>query len=280
MKYLITGKNGQLAKEFIRRLTLKNIEFTALSHDELDICDTGMVLNAFDSIRPDIVINTAAYNNVDLAEKRYYDAYKTNAAGVKNLAYASRKYNSLLIHFSTDYVFNGKKNQPYTEDDEPDPINEYGKSKYTGEILLKEELSQYLIFRLSWVYGDGKNNFIARLYEWLKKNDELSVAIDEISVPTSIETVVDVTLMSIDKGIRGLYHLTSSGYTSRYEWALEILKIAGIKREIRPVSKNIFNLPARRPDFSAMNNRRISGLLNIEIPFWNEALKKFLTSRK
>ncbi len=280
MRYLITGKNGQLAGEFIKSLKVKGIEFTALSHTELDISDTERVMEIFESIRPEVVINTAAFNHVDLAQKRYYEAFKTNALGVKNLAYASKKYNAFLIHYSTDYVFNGQKRVPYIEDDEPDPINEYGKSKYIGELLLMEELSRYLIFRLSWVYGDGKQNFITKLDEWLKKNGEIKIAIDEVSVPTWTKTVVNVTLMAINKGVTGLYHLTSSGYTSRYEWAKEILKIRGINRDIKPVSKSIFNLPAKRPDFSAMSNRRISEILDIEIPVWKETLREFLTSCK
>ncbi len=280
MKYLITGKNGQLAGEFIKSLTVKGIEFTAMSHAELDISDTGKVIEIFESVKPEIVINTAAFNHVDLAEKRYHEAFKTNALGVKNLAYASRRYNAFLIHFSTDYVFNGKKREPYTEEDEPDPANEYGKSKYIGELFLMEEISRYLIFRLSWVYGDGKQNFIAKLDEWLKKDGEIKIAIDEVSVPTWTKTVVDVTLRAIHEGVTGLYHLTSSGYASRYEWAIEILKIRGIKSEIKPVSKSIFNLPARRPDFSAMSNRRISEILDIEIPLWKETLREFLISRK
>ncbi|MCX7794579.1 MAG: NAD(P)-dependent oxidoreductase, partial [Thermodesulfovibrionales bacterium] len=210
-------------------------------------------------------------NYVDLAETNYYEAVRTNTIGVRNLAYGAKKISAFLVHFSTDYVFNGKKAIPYTEEDIPDPINMYGKSKYMGELSIKEELVSYLIFRVSWVFGEGRQNFIYKLLQWCKEREYLDIAEDEVSCPTSTTTIVDVTLRALRERLTGLYHLTNSGYTTRYEWALFILRNLGIKKKVNPVPSSIFNLPAKRPAFSAMSNQKISRLLAISIPAWQEA---------
>jgi dTDP-4-dehydrorhamnose reductase len=158
----------------------------------------------------------------------------------------------------------------------PNPINEYGKSKLMGEIFLREEIGNYLLFRVSWVYGEGKQNFIYKLLTWTKNNEYLKVAYNEVSVPTSAKTIVDITLKALDNDLKGMFHLTNSGYASRYEWAKEIFRIKKIDKFILPVSKEIFSLPAKRPDFSAMSNRKISQVLNTKIPYWNEKLNEFL----
>ncbi len=271
MKYLIFGKNGQLGREFAKRLENKA---TALSHKECDISDLDEVLRAIAKIKPAIVINCAAYNNVDRAEEDYIEAYKVNALGVRNIAFACKKQNCFLVHYSTDYVFDGQKeNELYTEYDIPNPINQYGKSKLTGENWLEQEnLKNYLILRTSWVYGEGNQNFIYKLLQWTKNSDYLKIACDEISSPTSTRTIVDVTIKAIDKGLIGLYHLTNSGSASRYEWAKKVIEIKGIKKFIKPVSSEIFNLKAKRPKFSAMGNGKIEKLLNIKIADWKEEL--------
>ncbi len=272
MKYLIFGKNGQLGEEFVK--TLGN-DAAALSHKECDISNLNEVLKVFESTKPAIVVNCAAYNEVDKTEENYIEAYKVNALGVRNIAFACKKQNCLLVHYSTDYVFDGlKENGLYTEKDIPNPINEYGKSKLTGEKwLIEEDLKDYLILRTSWVYGNGNQNFIRKLFQWAQNSDCLKIACDEISVPTSTRTIVDVTLKAINKGLTGLHHLTNSGYASRYEWAKKIFEIKGIKKFIKPVSSEIFNLKAKRPKFSAMGNDRIKNLINVEIIDWEKELE-------
>jgi dTDP-4-dehydrorhamnose reductase len=277
MKYLIFGKNGQLGQTFQK--TLNNKDFLALSHKECDISNFNEVLEVFDNYKPDVVLNCAAYNLVDKAEEEYWNTYKTNALGVRNLAHASRIYNSYFITYSTDYVFDGnKENGLYTEEDRPNPLNEYGKSKLTGEKwVLEEGTNKFLIFRTSWVYGEGKQNFIYKLMQWAENNDYLKIAYDEISVPTSTKTIVEVTLKAVEQGLTGLYNLTNSGYASRYEWAKKILRLKGINKFILPVSKEVFNLPAKRPDFSAMSNNRISKDLGIRILLgWEEELERVI----
>ncbi len=275
MKYLIVGKDGQLGKEFQKKLSDKKT--VALGHKECDVSNLSQVLEIFQTYKPSVVINCSAYNLVDKAEEYFVNAFKVNALGVRNLAFASKKYNAFLIHFSTDYVFDGKKEDGlYTEEDKPNPINLYGKSKLTGEKWLEEETEDFLLFRVSWVYGEGKQNFIYKLFQWAENNPYLKIAYDEISVPTSTRTIVDISLKSLEKGLKGLYHLTNSGYASRYEWAKKVFEIKSIDKFIKPVSSDIFNLPAKRPKFSPMSNRKISSLLNVEINLWDKELEIFL----
>ena len=141
---------------------------------------------------------------------------------------------------------------------------------------MEEGVRNYLIFRTSWVYGEGKQNFIYKLLQWAKDNDCLKIAYDEISVPTSTGTLVTVTLKALEQGLTGLYHLVNSGCASRYEWAKKVFELKGIKKFIYPVSRDVFNLPAERPKFSAMSNDVIKKALNVGIPIWEEELQKFL----
>jgi len=276
MKILITGAKGQLGQEFVKKLQRENKEFLALPRDKLDISNLKQVLQVFEEYKPDVVINCSAYNLVDRAEEEKEIAYKTNAIGPKNLAFACQKYNTFLIHYSTDYVFDGKKETLYTEEDIPNPLSEYAKSKYLGEVFLKEETDRYLIFRVSWVYGEGKQNFIYKLLQWAQAQDYLKIACDEFSVPTSTRTIVEITLKAINAGLTGLYHLVNSDYASRYEWAKEVFRIKGIKKFIYPAYQADFNLPAKRPRFSAMSNEKICKNLGIKIKNWKEELKEVL----
>jgi dTDP-4-dehydrorhamnose reductase len=277
MKYLITGKNGQLASEFIRRFEERSIDFIAPDEAHLDITDAEKVKTAVEGYGPDVIINCAAYNLVDKAEQDRSLAFAVNAAGPQNLAQAAKAQKAVLVHFSSDYVFDGtKENGLYSEDDTVNPLNEYGTSKFAGEQHVLATNEKSLVLRLSWVFGPGKQNFLFKLREWAKNSEYLKIACDEFSVPTSTATVVDVTLKALAQGVTGRFHLTNSGYCSRYEWARMALRNMGIGKFIRPVSMDSFNLPAKRPKFSAMSNSRIGNILNISIPTWEEAVGSFL----
>lgn len=279
MKILITGANGQLAREFIKQLSNTNHTLLALSKAELDISDLGKTIAVVTGFKPDIIINCAAYNFVDDAEKYPALAYKTNAIGVKNLAYTAAILNSYLVHYSTDYVFNGNKQDGlYTEDDHTQPVNEYGKSKLLGEkCILEENLKKFLILRVSWVYGEGKQNFLSKLLAWSQTQENLKVAVDEFSVPTSTRTITEVTLKAFDAGLTGIYHLVNTDFASRYEWAREFFKLKGINKFIAPAYNTDFNLPAKRPKFSAMTNEKINKQLSITIPDWREEMRRIIS---
>ncbi|MGE5893221.1 MAG: dTDP-4-dehydrorhamnose reductase, partial [bacterium] len=280
MKYLITGKNGQLAQEFVRRFEKDRLDYLALDRNALDITVAEQVNHLLDSYRPDVIINCAAYNLVDRAEEDREKASLVNSLGPKMLAQAAHKRSAFLVHFSTDYVFDGTKEDGlYVEEDKPNPLNHYGMTKLAGEINIRNETDRYLIFRVSWLYGRGKQNFIYKLLEWSKSNEYVKVAYDEFSIPTSAETVVDVAVKAIEQRLTGLFHLTNSGFCSRYEWAKLILATLGIDKFIRPVSMDTFALPAKRPKFSAMQNKKLSGRLNTDIVRWNEAVSSFVGER-
>jgi len=274
MKFLITGARGQLAREFIAYFQEKGYGFAAFSKEELDVFDFEKVYQTIKEIKPDIIINCSAYNQVDLAEKEKHLVYKVNTIGVYNLAISAREIKAKLVHYSTDYVFDGTKVGFYTEEDQPNPLNEYGKSKLFGEFFIQEVLENYLIFRVSWVYGKGTQNFLYKLEEWAKKQEVLKIVVDEFSVPTSTRTIVEVTLKALDAELTGLYHLTNSGYASRYEWAKEYFRLKGIDKLVYPALQTDFNLPAKRPKWSVMSNKKISKALGIAIRDWREELAK------
>jgi len=277
MKYLITGKNGQLAQAFINKFKGQSIDFSAPEESQLDITDYNAAIAVVKAYRPDVIINCAAYNLVDRAEEDKDRVFAVNATGPKNLARVAASQKTLLVHFGSDYVFDGQKeNGLYTESDPVNPLNEYGKSKLAGEQHVMDELDQYLVLRLSWVFGSGKQNFIYKLTEWSRNNEYLKIACDEFSVPTYTGMVVDITLKAIEQGMTGRYHLTNSGFCSRYEWAKLILNTIGVKKFIRPVTMDTFNLPAKRPKFSAMINSTLAGLLNVDIPTWEASVRSFL----
>ena len=276
MKILITGKDGQLSREFQRVLENYSHTVIALEEKSLDISDSGLVTEAVLHYKPDVLLNCAAYNFVDKAEEDFETAYKVNALGVRNLACECKKNNVLLVHYSTDYIFDGAKENFYIEGDEPNPINNYGKSKFMGEKFLKEETDEFLLFRLSWVFGEGKNNFLYKLSEWAKKNRVLKVVCDQISVPTYTRDIVSLTMLAIVKDLRGVYHLTNSGYASRYEVARYLTEKLGMDNLILPVDSNHFPSPAKRPYFSAMSNLKLSNDLGCTVPDWRFGIDRYI----
>ncbi len=277
MKYIVTGSSGQLAKAFIEKFVELDVDFIAPGEQELDITNKEKISNVFSQYNPDVVINCAAYNNVELAEQDNTKAFLINKTAVTNLVEETKKYKAKLVHFSSDYVFDGKKKDFYIETDETNPLNEYGKSKLAGE---KEALKydKSLVCRLSWVTGYGQQNFIYKLSGWLKNNKTVSVSEDEISVPTFTFDIVNVIIKALDENLSGLYHLTNSGKASRYEVAKEFVKLNNFNNEIVPVPMASFNSKVQRPLFTAMSNKKISKELNINIPDWKTSLKKLLSN--
>ncbi len=268
-KILLIGNKGQLGIEFSQLFHSKSIDFRGYDLPEFDVGNKGDVIRVFEYYRPDVVINCSAYNFVDRAESEPEKCEYVNSIGVLGLAQICHQFNTFLVHFSTDYVFDGTKNEPYTENDAPNPMNQYGRSKLMGEKLIQKETEDYLILRTSWLYGKGKQNFIYKFLQWSKQNEIINIATDEISVPTSVSTVSQLTFLALQNGLRGLYHLTNSGFASRFEWAKLLKETLNLQVEINPARMEDFNLAARRPNFSAMDNTKISRELNFPIPDWN-----------
>lgn len=278
MKYLITGAQGQLALQFQKALKNSDHTLVAFTKEALDISDSNVVNERITEHTPDVVINCASYNLVDKAEEDFDSACGVNSTGVKNLAVACKNKDALLVHYSTDYVFDGTKEDFYTEEDEPNPVSKYGESKLQGEQLLKQETDNFLLFRVSWVFGEGKSNFLHRLSEWARKNRILKIVSDQVSVPTYTEDIVNVTMFALNKGLRGMYHLTNSGYASRYEFARYYLEQMEMYNIVMPVTSDYFPTPAKRPYFSAMSNRKLSQALNVDIPDWKLGVERYVNN--
>ena len=275
-KFLITGGNGQLAKEFIRSFDKQGYHYFAPSEDQLDITDFEQVKEVVGKYNPDIILNCAAYNDVDSAEKCPQKAFSVNSEAVKGLAEVCNDFNIFLVHFSSDYVFDGQKSDLYTEEDQPNPLNIYGKSKLKGEGAISARLTNFLIFRVSWAFGNGQQNFLYKVLQWASEKRNLSIVFDEESVPTYTNDVVEVTLLALEKSLKGVYHLTNNGYCSRYEWVKYYFEKIGNSTPIIPINFKEILSDAKRPQFSAMSNSKIAKELETEIPHWMDAVDRFV----
>lgn len=275
-RFLILGANGQLGKEFKKQLTARRLHVVAPDESECNITDFDAIVKTIEGIAPTHIINCAAFNAVDDAEAKSDLAHLINSKAVKNLARICKRNGIFFVHYSSDYVFDGRKDDLYTEDDTPNPLNVYGKSKLGGEIGVRENLDKFLVFRTSWVFGDGTQNFIHKLLGWASKNRVLKLTSDEVSVPTSTHDLVAVTLLALQKKLTGIYHLTNSGYASRYEWGRFVLQLLEKDNLVIPVPMAAFQTAAQRPGFSAMSNQHISESLGVQIPDWKEAVSRYL----
>jgi len=286
MKIVLIGKNGQLGWEFQRTLPSLG-EVISFGHNELDVSDHQAVLNTLKDIKPNLIINTSAYTEVDLAETQIELATKINAFAPGVMAEAARKINAVFIHYSTDYVFDGKNKTPYTEAEPTNPLNIYGKSKLTGEESIRQSGGAYLILRTSWVYSLRGNSFVNKVLGWSRKNKTLKIVSDQISCPTWAGTLTEITTRAIAmnktnffdyiRDRRGIYHLAGSGYTSRYEWAKMILacdpnRTEQLAQTIEPVSSEEFPTQAVRPHFTALSCGHFEKTFGLQLPNWTASL--------
>lgn len=254
MKILITGSKGMLAQDLIPVLQ-ESHKVIPFSEHEMDIIQKDVVLKNIKGIAPDILINCAAYTNVDKAEEEKDIAFQVNAVGVQNLAIACAEMNIPLCHISTDYVFDGKKNKPYTPFDQTDPLNAYGHSKLAGEKYIQWILNRFYIVRTSGLYGKGGSNFVYAILKLAREQSRLKIVTDQIGSPTSTLTVSAGIKNLIESGNFGIYHIAddSGNGISWFDYAKEIISIAGISAEIIPVTSEEFSRPAKRPAYSALS---------------------------
>ena len=254
MKILITGSNGMLGHDLCEALS-DNHELLLTTSKTLDITDERQVMDAICNEKPDIVINSAAYTNVDGCEENPDLAYDVNGKGVENLALACRKIDCALVHISTDYVFDGSATQPIPEDGEIGPISVYGKSKLKGEEAILEILDKYFIVRTAWLYGINGGNFPKTMLELAKDHSELTVVYDEVGTPTYTSDLAEAIAELIETDYYGIYHLTNSGSCSWCEFSRYIFEIAGVDVKVIPVTAAEFARPAPRPSYSVLENR-------------------------
>ena len=276
MNVVITGAGGQLGQDMFSACIKRNFEVEAADSRRLDITDYRAVTKFLARYSGDLVINCAAYNAVDQAEEDWETAFRINGLGVRNLVRAVNEYGGTLVHYSTDFVFDGESPRPYTVADTPRPINRYGESKLLGEQFVRDLSERYYLIRVSSVFGPGKTNFVKKVIEWSKTGKELRVVDDQVSSPTYTPDLADATLDLIKTGMHGLYHLTNSGSCSRYGWASHILDLLGWKGTIIPVSSQEFMTPAKRPRFSVLDPFGFPELLGYKLPDWKDATSRFL----
>lgn len=276
MKILILGAQGQLGKEFTEYLKNKE-EVYAFSHSELDILDSKKLINTLQEIRPDCVINCAAYTRVDKAEEEIEECFKVNTIGAKNVAYASYRIGAKIIYFSTDYVFDGNKNTPYKEFDVTNPLSIYGKTKLLGEEYTKVHNPNHLILRISWLYGIYGNNFVKTIIKKGIEEKKLRVVEDQIGSPTYTLDVVKQTLKLIEEDKIGIYHASNQGEVSWCKFAKRIFELLNLNDiEITPIKTEEYPAKAKRPKYSVLENFYLKlEKLNI-MRDWESALIDFL----
>lgn len=276
MKILILGSQGQLGKEFTEYLKNKE-EVYAFSHSELDILDSKKLINVIQEIRPDCVINCAAYTKVDKAEEEIEECFKINVIGAKNVSYASYKIGAKIIYFSTDYVFDGNKDIPYKEFDFTNPLSIYGKTKLLGEEYTKVHNPNHLILRISWLYGIHGNNFVKTIVKKGIEEKKLRIVEDQKGSPTYTLDVVKQTLKLIEEDKVGIYHASNQGEVSWYEFAKKIFELLNLNNiEITPIKTGDYPAKAKRPKYSVLENYYLK-LENLNMMRdWESALKDFL----
>jgi len=281
MKVILLGANGQLGKEFGNFLLGKeDVELYSFSHNELDILDLQKLVDKFQEISPNVVINCAAYTKVDQAEKEQTLAYQVNAIGAKNVSFASFKINAKVIYFSTDYVFDGIKGAPYNEFDKPNPISVYGESKLFGEIYTREHNPNHLILRISWLYGINGSNFVKTIIRIAKEKGELRVVNDQIGTPTYTLDVVRQTWKLIQEDSAGLYHSANIGQTTWFEFAKRIVEKLKLNAKVVPIKTEEFPSLAKRPKFSVLENYLFELENKNIMRKWEEAFDEFVEKHK
>ncbi|MCX5717484.1 MAG: dTDP-4-dehydrorhamnose reductase [Nitrospirae bacterium] len=278
MKILVTGSEGMLAQDLISVLG-ENNEVMPLSKQEMDITQKDAVMKNIKSNAPDIVINCAAYTKVDSAEEEKDRAFQVNGIGVQNLAVACAEMQIPLCHISTDYVFDGRKNKPYTPFDAANPLNIYGESKLAGEKYIQWIMNKFYIVRTCGLYGRGGNNFVMTILKLAKERQAVKVVTDQICSPTSTANLSVGIKKLIESGSFGIYHIAddSGDGISWFDYAREIVSMAGISTEIIPVTSEEFPRPAKRPAYSVLD----TGITRLAINYMPEkrevALKKVLS---
>lgn len=288
MKMLLIGKNGQLGWELALSLPALG-EVIAVDYPEVDLAKPEALRRLVRDFAPEVIVNAAAYTAVDRAETERELAYAVNAGGPAVLAEEARTLGAMLIHYSTDYVFDGAKDKPYRERDLTGPLNVYGLSKLAGEQVIQAAGGPSLILRTAWVYSLRQGGFVPKVLEWAQRSTSLRIVDDQVSNPTWARTLADLTVQIMRRGRSyleehaGLYHCAGGGFASRYEWAQAILELDPNRggKAAAPIEKartSDFPMPAARPLFSALDCGRFEKEFGLRIPPWREALKKAMRS--
>jgi dTDP-4-dehydrorhamnose reductase len=283
-RVLIFGANGQLGVELAKEFAARGHRVTALARRDLDISDVGKVDEAFSAHTPEIVLNAAAYNQVDVAEKEPLAALQVNALAVRNLALACRGGGAKLVHFSTDYVFDGTAGRPYREEDEPHPVGAYAVSKLAGELYARAYLDNALVIRTCGVFGPAglntaRGNFVELMLRLAAGGKPIRVVEDFVASPTYAPALAERTAQLLDLNAAGIVHLGGGAPISWFDWASKIFAAAGLKPALAPTNEREFPTAARRPQYSALSNAKAEAMGVAPMPPLEEAIKLYLAAR-
>lgn len=285
MKILVTGAKGQLGKKIIDLLG-PNHELILTDSDNMDITIPSQIQGVVKATSPDFIIHGAAYTQVDKAEENMEICRRVNAAGTENIAKVAQEHGIPLFYISTDYVFDGEKNEPYTEEDEPHPLSVYGLTKYEGEEFVRNICDKYYIIRTAWVFGElpeghPGTNFVETMLRLASEKDSLSIVNDQIGSPTYTGDLVEVIKQFIEKRLAsGTYHFSGTGAASWYDFAKEIFARNDIKIEFKPITSDQYPQKAERPKYSYMSKDKIEKTLGMKVRPWQEMLTEYLTKRR
>jgi dTDP-4-dehydrorhamnose reductase len=249
---------------------------TGYTHDQLDVADAGVVRNAVLESGADLVLNAAAYTDVEGAEDDADAAFRTNEAGAQNVAEACAHADRPLMFFSTDFVFDGDKRTPYEPDDPIDPSGVYAESKAAGEMATRKACPRHFIVRTAWLYGMGGNNFVEKILRAAELRPSLKVVEDEIGSPTYTHDLAEATLALCATTAYGTYHAVNAGACSRFEYARAILRLAGVSTPVEPCSAAEFPTKAPRPAYSVLSNAKLEAVCGFRMPAWEDALARYL----
>jgi dTDP-4-dehydrorhamnose reductase len=275
LRILLTGARGQLGSELARTLSALG-EVAATDRSDLDLANLDALRRAVRDAKPDLIVNAAAYTAVDKAESERELAAQVNTVAPGMLGEEAKRRGALLVHYSTDYVFDGRKRSPYLEEDEPRPLSHYASTKLEGERAIAASGCRHLVLRTSWVYGPRAQNFFQIILEKARAGEPMRMVDDQTSVPTPSAFVAEHTLMLLRTGFEGLLHLVPSGSATRYSFACEVVKATKSRSKVDPARTEEFPAPARRPVYSAMGNRKAATLLGAPLPDWRTLLDRIV----
>jgi|BarGraIncu00222A_1022003.scaffolds.fasta_scaffold12643_3 dTDP-4-dehydrorhamnose reductase len=280
MKILLLGHKGMLGTDLLTQMRLHH-EIVGMDKEEIDITSADECAKAIGKTAPQIVINAAGYTNVDGCETAKEECFAVNAEALKNIAVACHRKNIRIIHFSTDYVFNGTGSAPYKEDDDCDPINTYGASKLAGERYLQTLAQNYIIIRTAWLYGVNGKNFVRTILEKAKTTPRLTVVDDQLGSPTYTKDLAAAVDLLIEKNAQGIFHVTNRGSCSWYQFAVKILQESGIENvEVSPIKSDQLARTAKRPAYSILSMQKFISTTGKAMQPWQLGLQDYLESVK
>lgn len=283
MNVLITGAHGQLGNEMAQVSANSKDHYIFTDIDELDITDLDAILALVKEKQINVIVNCAAYTNVDKAEEEEKTADLINNVAVGYLAMAAKSVGATLIHVSTDYVFNGENNVPYTERDMTEPTGIYGKTKLAGENAVVNSGCNYIILRTAWLYSIWGNNFVKTMLRLTKEREVLSVIFDQIGTPTYAGDLADAIDWIIKRRMvdqKGIYHFTNEGVCSWYDFTVAICQMGGNDCDVRPIHSDEYPSKVRRPHYSVLDKTRFRETFGYKIPHWTESLEKCINQLK